>query len=122
AWERSVWEIYNLIRAVTHPYPGAFTYYNGRKLYLWSAVFQERSCPSNARAPGYVVAVEEGNGVLVSAADGALRVTRMQFEGEEEMGADQLLKRYAITVGTRLGQQEQGDVGGGALERKGVSF
>lgn len=36
-WNRSAVEIYNLIRGVTHPYPGAFTVFKGKKIVIWSA-------------------------------------------------------------------------------------
>ena len=36
-WSRSAVEIYNLIRGVTHPYPGAFTELNGERVIIWSA-------------------------------------------------------------------------------------
>ena len=36
-WNRSAVEIYNLIRGVTHPYPGAFTELDGEKVIIWSA-------------------------------------------------------------------------------------
>ncbi len=35
-WSKSAVEIYNLIRGVTHPYPGAFTELNGEKTTIWS--------------------------------------------------------------------------------------
>lgn len=103
AWERPAWEIYNLIRAVTHPYPGAFTYYKGKKLYLWGAIFRDQSSSSNGRCPGTIEAIAEGKGTIVAAGDGTLLVTRMQFEGEEEMRADELLQRYSLPIGTGLG-------------------
>jgi methionyl-tRNA formyltransferase len=34
AWQKDAISIYNLTRATTHPYPGAFTYLNGRKFHL----------------------------------------------------------------------------------------
>ena len=36
-WTTSVFDIYNLIRAVTFPYPGAFTFYKGKKIMIWAA-------------------------------------------------------------------------------------
>jgi len=36
-WNQESRTIYNFIRAITKPYPGAFTYLNGRKYLLWSA-------------------------------------------------------------------------------------
>jgi len=36
-WTQGSERIYNLIRAVTHPYPGAFTEVNGKRLFIWQA-------------------------------------------------------------------------------------
>ena len=37
-WSLPAAAIYNLIRAVTHPYPGAFTSWDGGTLYVWWAL------------------------------------------------------------------------------------
>jgi len=37
-WTKTTLEIYNLIRAVTHPFPGAFTYFNDKKYIIWEAI------------------------------------------------------------------------------------
>ena len=34
-WSKSNREIYNFVKAITHPYPGAYTYINGKKVYVW---------------------------------------------------------------------------------------
>lgn len=103
SWERPALAIYNLIRAVTHPYPGAFTFYRGRKLYLWVSTLSHQVTTAGGVRPGTIAAVERGRGIVVSAGDGSLLVTRMQFEGEGEMPADELIGRYGIAVGTILG-------------------
>src|SRR5438034_7060890 len=36
-WNKTTAEIANLIRGLTAPYPGAFTFYEGRRLTIWSA-------------------------------------------------------------------------------------
>ena len=36
-WNKSSYDIDRLIRATTHPYPGAFTYYKGEKVILWQS-------------------------------------------------------------------------------------
>lgn len=36
-WSQSSRSVYNFIRALTRPYPGAFTYLNGKRYMLWSA-------------------------------------------------------------------------------------
>ena len=36
-WNLSALELHNWIRALTHPYPGAFTYYGGKKYFIWGS-------------------------------------------------------------------------------------
>ncbi|MDR1741308.1 MAG: formyltransferase [Synergistaceae bacterium] len=40
-WSRSAREVHNLVRAVTHPFPGAFTFVDGRRLFIWSSAVSE---------------------------------------------------------------------------------
>ena len=35
-WSEPAEKIYNLIRATTRPYPGAFTHFEGKLLRIWS--------------------------------------------------------------------------------------
>ena len=104
-WESPAFSIYNLIRAVTHPYPGAFTFHNGRKLYIWAANVNGQEI-GNVKVvlPGAIERVVKGKGITVSTGAGSLLVTRVQFEGEEEVPADLLTERYKIPVGARLGR------------------
>ena len=34
----SVYEAERLVRAITHPYPGAFIYKDGKKIIIWKAI------------------------------------------------------------------------------------
>ncbi|MEK7378676.1 MAG: formyltransferase, partial [Candidatus Binatota bacterium] len=79
-WESPAFSIYNLIRAVTHPYPGAFTFHNGRKLYIWAATLngQANFAEERSETPGTIEAVKRGRGMVVSTGDGSLLVTRAQ--------------------------------------------
>jgi len=36
-WNKSALEVYNFIRAQSHPYPGAYFYHNGEKVMIWRA-------------------------------------------------------------------------------------
>ncbi len=36
-WKKSAMEIYNFVRAQSEPYPGAFTFFNDKKLIIWRA-------------------------------------------------------------------------------------
>ncbi len=104
SWESSALEIHNLIRAVTHPYPGAFTSHGGRKLYLWGSIFHSQVSVENGGPPGRIESVEKGKGMIVPTGKGRLLVTRVQFEGEEEISADEILEHHRIPSGSLLGE------------------
>ena len=68
--------IYNLIRAVTEPYPGAFTNLpDGQKALIWWGLPEETG--HSAHEPG-TVKLENGN-VFVQASDGRLRLVDIEL-------------------------------------------
>jgi methionyl-tRNA formyltransferase len=90
--------IYNLIRAVTFPYPGAFTYLNGRLLRVWTA--QKLDYPRYVGAiPGRVVQVIPDQGTVVLTGDGALLIKRVQYDGEDAVCANTVLNSLSQTLG-----------------------
>lgn len=99
AWQRPAHELYDLVRAVTHPYPGAFTTWGGRKLLVWKAA---RLAAPVDTDPGRVTAVSPA-GIIVGTGAGALALQRVQLEGEaEEPGAD-FARHRGLRPGDRLG-------------------
>ena len=36
-WNQSASTIYNFVRGLTHPYPGAFSYLSGTKYFIWKS-------------------------------------------------------------------------------------
>jgi methionyl-tRNA formyltransferase len=96
-WARGARQIYNLVRAVTHPYPGAFTHWQGAPLMIWRA---EIAGAGETAAPGTVV--EVGDGVVVATADGRLRILRVQAAGENECDAGEWAHAHGVAVGSML--------------------
>ena len=94
-WRVSAWPIYNLVRAVTHPFPGAFTWWNGRRVFIWKA-WPPRDHRSVYPA-GRVVAVGTQGGLEVATGAGILEVARLQVEGEREVDAAEI-----VTAGTDI--------------------
>lgn len=97
-WHDSTGTIYNLIRAVTAPYPGAHTTLNGQALRIWGA----RRLAEKAyigRVPGRVVEIHPGEGTVVLTGDGTLLITHVQLEGGDILPADQVLNRISYTLG-----------------------
>jgi methionyl-tRNA formyltransferase len=82
-WQASAWRIYNLVRAVTHPFPGAFTYWGNRRVFVWSArPPRRRLSPGPA---GRILGVGNGRSLEVATGDGVLDVVCVQLDGEAEM-------------------------------------
>jgi len=98
-------KIYNLIRG-TIPFPGAFTYYQGRKLKITRARFLS-DCQDDADIgsfkPGRVVKTEK-DGILISTGDkGMIKILRLVPAGSKELTANQFVNGYKIKVGEVLG-------------------
>jgi methionyl-tRNA formyltransferase len=79
-WSRPATAVYNLMRAVTRPYPGAFTNLAGRKLYIWNG----RAIAAAPEAPGRITAAIPGEGLLVATGTGHFLITQAQWQGEPE--------------------------------------
>lgn len=77
-WTRSSREIFNLIRAVTDPYPGAFTDVDGSRLMVWWAEPGTPATAGKRGRPGEVLSVSP---LVVAAGDGALELTRTEWRG-----------------------------------------
>lgn len=67
-WSRNSQEIHTLIRATTHPYPGAYTIFNGSKLIIWGAEFsneQSKGIGKIMRVNNFNVKIGTGKGVII---------------------------------------------------------
>jgi methionyl-tRNA formyltransferase len=87
-WSDDAITIYNLIRAVTHPYPGAFTYLEGKKLFIWRA--RPVDLAHTARDGAFI----STDPLLVAANKGALRLISVQLDGEPEISAEAFVKAH----------------------------
>ncbi|HEV7506446.1 MAG TPA: formyltransferase [Thermoanaerobaculia bacterium] len=100
-WSWPPKRIYDLVRGVTHPYPGAFTTLRGRRLLVWWALPVTGSV-ADPGVPGTVTAVDAG-GITVSSGEGAVRLVTLQLEGQPELPACSLALAARIAPGERLG-------------------
>ena len=83
-WNRPAEEVHNLVRAVTHPYPGAFTDIFGGKTFLWKTSLPHLGAHDNF--PGQI-RTERGRLYVACEDDRYVEILRIQREGEEEMDA-----------------------------------
>lgn len=98
-WTRSAAAIDAQVRAL-RPRPGAYTYYQGRRLKLWHTR-PVAEIPA-AGAPGEVVAVE-AEGFKVATGDGMLAVLEVQPENGKRLAAPDFVNGYRVAVGDILG-------------------
>jgi len=81
-WRQDATRVRNLIRAVTRPYPGAFTFRHGRKLLVWAATVVD---PAASASAGAVLA---STPLIVSCGKGALRIDDWEWDGSEDTSLD----------------------------------
>lgn len=96
-WRQPAETVRNLVRAVTRPYPGAFTYLGDRKLYVWRArVFET----THAVRPGTVLSAEP---LRVACGKDALEILEVQPEGGVPMAGSQGARETGMVTGSLLG-------------------
>ncbi len=93
-WKTDAVKIHNLVRAVTHPYPGAFTFREKKKLFIWESRLEE----GKIGTPGEILSTSP---LKVAAESGSLVLLKVQLEGEEEMDGT----AFAESAGLKEGEQ-----------------
>ena len=79
-WFSSAESIHTLIRATTHPYPGAYTIFKTQKLIIWSASFIK----NNNIKPGIILDVKKDS-VVIGTGNGDLIVNNISIDGKSEI-------------------------------------
>lgn len=97
-WRCSAREVRNLVRAVTRPYPGAFSYKSNQKCIFW-AVSEISSERAKARS-GVIVSV---NPLVVACGEGAVRIDFGQSSDGVYMNGIQLARSLNLVEGMKLG-------------------
>jgi len=93
-WTQSAESIYNLIRAVTHPYPGAFTEIDGTRLFIWQA----KPLHEGEGKPGTVLSADP---LRIACGNGGLELSTLQWEKRSEEQASD--RTHGLMAGEVLG-------------------
>ena len=83
-WSRPSQAVYDFVRALTRPYPGAFSWLDGRRWWIWQAALLPPGLPA-AAAPGEILGpvvspVPEACGKLVACSEGAVVLLELEAE------------------------------------------
>jgi len=105
-WNAPARAVNDLIRAVTEPYPGAFTHFGQQKMIVWSARVSDSR---HEQPPGTVLSADP---LIVACKEGALEILTGRDDGGLYMRASQLSASLGLTKGARLGERQ------GSLRRR----
>lgn len=102
-WHKTSREIYNLVRALTHPYPGAFTYFEGKKLYIWSCEIPPNPKYFEGRIPGRIIEIHKGHGVEVLTKDSSIIIKDVTYNGKN-LKASSVITSVKTSLGINIAQ------------------
>ncbi|MEP6584926.1 MAG: methionyl-tRNA formyltransferase [Ginsengibacter sp.] len=88
-WEKSVEEIYNLVRGLS-PYPAAFTLLRGKILKIFKA---EKEKEKVAITPGEIIS-DNKTFLKFACSDGYISLKELQLEGKKRMSVEDFLKGW----------------------------
>lgn len=98
-WSQLAHVVRNLIRAVTRPYPGAFSHLGARKILIWSATVLEN--PDVTAALGTITSIDP---LVVQCGEGALKIDFAQAEGGVYVSGGQLVDDLNIQTQMQFGK------------------
>ncbi|MCG3204675.1 MAG: Bifunctional polymyxin resistance protein ArnA [Elusimicrobia bacterium] len=95
-WNWPAEHIHNLVRAVTHPFPGAFGSIQGEKTLIWKTHLTPINFPE--RQPGEIV-LDQNRFFVVCGDKRALEIISIQKEGQREMSGKEFEHMVAPAQG-----------------------
>lgn len=96
-WNQSAEAIRNLVRAVTYPYPGAFSFVGGRKYIFWKV----SRAANTGGIPGTIISTDP---LLISCGQSSVCVEYGQSEDGIYMNGPQLAGQMNLVEGLRFGK------------------
>lgn len=98
-WNKKSSQIKNLVRAVTQPFPGAFSFVGDRKFILWEVAAAAGNAKKAVTA-GKIISV---NPFMIACAEGAVEIISGQKDGGVFMSGTQLASDMNLEPGMKFG-------------------
>jgi UDP-4-amino-4-deoxy-L-arabinose formyltransferase/UDP-glucuronic acid dehydrogenase (UDP-4-keto-hexauronic acid decarboxylating) len=95
-WTRPASAVRNLVRAVTRPYPGAFSHIGNRKCLFWSV----RDAEGGNGVPGTVLSISP---FVITCGEGTVEVLAGRGDGGVTQSGPQLAEELGLVEGMRFG-------------------
>ena len=89
-WSKNSTECYNWIRSLTFPYPGAFTFWNNQKIFVWTSKI------SNIKEsePGKIIRCDDK--IIISTGKNCLELLYLQIENHPLCDSQLFTKTYGL--------------------------
>ena len=100
SWMLSAKDIANRVRGF-QPFPTAFTYFEGKKLTLWSASPSE--VPHTMKHPGEILEAKGDSLLIFCGGDSVLGIQELQLEGKRRMSTRDFINGVRPELGKILG-------------------
>ena len=100
-WLNSAKVIHCMVKG-TQPWPGAYTYLNGKSVKIYKTHMVDAGFSKDAR-PGEILDTFSGKGLLVKAGDAALSIKELQIEGGKRMPVEEFLRGHTVRAGEKFG-------------------
>lgn len=104
-WHKSSKEIYDWIRGLTHPYPGAFTFYKNKKILIWKSELTDVNITKDH--PGTIIKISN-KGIHVACIDKEIVLSKFQFENNGILNVEETSTLTMFELGTSFLNQRPG--------------
>ncbi len=97
-WTGRSADVYNMIRALVYPFPGAFTHFNGLKTVVWWGV--PISIGPEDPKPGQLYRFDHSDQWAIAAGEGGILLEEIEIEGVGKGKPGSLFAKAGIEAGT----------------------
>lgn len=104
-WQMPIRELYNFIRGITYPFPGAFSYLKGEKILFLNVGIVELKIsysPGRIIGPYYSHGRDHDVGIAVAANGGIIIIKRMEESDGHVLAGDSLLEKGKMWQGLQF--------------------
>ncbi len=101
-WQQPATEIHKLVRAASHPHPGAYTYVGDVKVIVWRAELAEKVTPPIRGVVGRIVDEDATRGLLVQTGQGLLWLSQVELNSASSTGSARPVLRAGVKLGVAV--------------------
>lgn len=98
-WTAPPAAVHALVRALSQPFPGAFTFLGGDKLTVWKSALPKDSPRYEGRVAGRVVSVSRAGVDVLAGNEGIVRLIKVQKNDGEICDAADVIASVKVTLG-----------------------